>query len=341
MIDLTNPAAVDWWRQRIDRGLDMGAEGFMLDFGEQVLPGMHFHDGSTGVRMHNEYPVLVQRITSQIVKEYEALHPGRQIVFFTRSGYSATEGSPGSPAYESFNFPGDETTDWSHASGIASLTSDMLNRAIGGAYGYGSDIGGYYDLFTPSDSRRAVRALGRVGALTPVFRVHGATPASSLAPRRLNSTGLWRRLSALHQERRAADPLALGREPTGPASRRRVPCISNIRRTGSRRRRIRSGCSARMSSWPPSWNASGEAARCTSRRAAGAIPKPGSDRTAGRGGRARGEKPASVLLPLWHGAVLAARSASAAPSGRGSDGGAIIRAWEPASGRIRRTSATT
>ncbi len=207
VIDLTNPAAVGWWKQRIDRGLDLGAEGFMLDFGEQVLPGMHFHDGSTGVQMHNEYPVLVQRVTRQIVQEYEALHPGREIVFFTRSGYSGVEGSTGSAAYENFNFPGDETTDWSHASGIASLTPDMLNRAVGGAYGYGTDIGGYYDLYAPSTSRELFARWAEWAALSTVFRVHGAIRTKHLpwSPG-INSNGLWRQLSALHT---SAEPLIL------------------------------------------------------------------------------------------------------------------------------------
>ena len=150
LIDFTNPAAVAWWKGRIDAALELGAEGFMLDFGEQVQPGMHFADGSTGAEMHNRYPVLFQRVTREIVEQFEAEHPGRQILFFTRSGYS---GQPGSAAYTNFNFPGDETTDWTHSSGLAAQTPDMLNRAIGGAYGYGTDIGGYLDFYSQIDGR--------------------------------------------------------------------------------------------------------------------------------------------------------------------------------------------
>ncbi len=103
LIDFTNPAAVAWWKGRIDRALELGVDGFMLDFGEQVLPGMHFSDGSEGTQMHNRYPVIYDQVTREIVEEFEALHPGRSIFFFTRSGYT---GDPGSAAYESANFPG-------------------------------------------------------------------------------------------------------------------------------------------------------------------------------------------------------------------------------------------
>jgi sulfoquinovosidase len=45
VIDFTNPAAVKWWSQRVTHMLDLGFDGFMEDFGEQVLSDMRFHDG--------------------------------------------------------------------------------------------------------------------------------------------------------------------------------------------------------------------------------------------------------------------------------------------------------
>jgi len=182
VIDLTKPAAVAWWRERIDSALDLGAEGFMLDFGEQVLPGMHFFNGQTGVQMHNSYPVLVARVTREIVEAYEAEHPGRKIIFYTRAGYS---GDPGSAAYANFNFPGDEATNWSNASGLPAQTPDMLNRGLTGAYGYGTDIGGYLDFFDniingehvfrlEPTTRELLLRWAEWAALTPVFRLHGA-----------------------------------------------------------------------------------------------------------------------------------------------------------------------
>jgi sulfoquinovosidase len=197
LIDFTNPAAVNWWRGRIDAALELGAEGFMLDFGEQVQTGMHFSDGATGAQLHNSYPVLVQRVTREAVETFEASHPGRSIVFFTRSGYS---GEPGSAAYENFNFPGDETTNWSQASGLGSLTRDMLNRAIGGAFGYGTDVGGYYDLGgVEPTTRELFLRWTEWAALSPVFRLHGAITEEHApwAPT-IDAVGLYKRYSELH-----------------------------------------------------------------------------------------------------------------------------------------------
>jgi alpha-glucosidase (family GH31 glycosyl hydrolase) len=196
LIDFTNPDAVQWWRERIFAALEEGAEGFMLDFGEQVQPGMHFMDGTSAEVMHNLYPALYDRITREVVEEFEATHPGRQIIFFTRAGFS---GEPGSSAYESFNFPGDETTDWSQSSGLASLTRDMLNRAIGGAYGYSTDIGGYFDATSPPTTRELFLRWAEWAALSPIFRLHGAlftehTPWS----KHIDAVSLYRQLSRLH-----------------------------------------------------------------------------------------------------------------------------------------------
>jgi len=196
LIDFTNPAAVAWWKGRIDAALELGADGFMLDFGEQVQPDMHFSDGSTGAQMHNRYPVVYQQVTRTILDEYEALHPGRQLFFFTRSGYT---GAPGTAAYENANFPGDETTDWGAASGLQSLAPDMLNRAVGGAFGFATDIGGYLDVTAPRTSRELFLRWAEWAALSPVFRLHGAvfvehTPWSPT----IHAVVIYRELSKLH-----------------------------------------------------------------------------------------------------------------------------------------------
>jgi hypothetical protein len=97
LLDFTNPAAVRFWQTEVRKALDLGADGFMQDFGEEVLSDMHFADGQTGVAMHNRYPVLYARATREAFTAYARTHPNRGLFFFTRAGYS---GTPGSAAYE-------------------------------------------------------------------------------------------------------------------------------------------------------------------------------------------------------------------------------------------------
>jgi sulfoquinovosidase len=205
LVDYTNPHAVQWWASRIRAALDLGADGFMQDFGEEVLPGMVFHDGETGLHMHNQYPVIYDRATRRILDQYAHRHRGRDFFFYTRSGYT---GQPGSAAYENGNFAGDETTDWTSSSGIASVVPDMLNRAIGGAYGYSTDIGGYFDLSTPVTSKELLLRWAELAVFTPFFRLHGSIIHGTHTPWRYDAQTihLYRQLSLLHQR---AVPLIL------------------------------------------------------------------------------------------------------------------------------------
>jgi sulfoquinovosidase len=205
LLDFTNPAAVRFWRRQVDRVLALGFDGFMADFGEEILADMHFADGQTGAAMHNRYLVLYMRATREAITAFERAHPERHVWFFNRAGYS---GLPGSAAYEGGNFPGDEATDWGQGSGLASLTDDMLGRAVGGAYGYATDIGGYYDYTTPPTTKELFLRWAEWAALSPIFRLHGSGRSGTHTPWSYDrqTVAAYRALSRLHAR---AAPLIL------------------------------------------------------------------------------------------------------------------------------------
>ncbi len=198
LLDFTNPRTVDWWRHRLHLILDLGADGFMQDFGEQVQQDMHFADGRTGRTMHNRYPVIYHRTSRRIVDTWAERHKKRgKVWFFTRAGYS---GRPGSTKFEMGNFPGDETVDWSAGSGLRSLAPDMLNRAVGGAFGYTTDVGGYSDFLTGPPSEELFNRWTEWAALTPYFRIHNSAVSGTRMPWSYGPATLarWKAMAALH-----------------------------------------------------------------------------------------------------------------------------------------------
>lgn len=179
LLDFTNPETVVYWEERIREMLDLGADGFMQDFGEQTMSQMRFHDGSIGEEMHNRYSIGYHRLTREILDQYEAEHPDRELFMFVRTGYS---GRPGSAAFEGSTFPGDETSDFSRTTGLGSLITDMLNRAIGGAYGFNTDIGGYADYASGSPTRELFVRWSQAAALMPFMRNHNSSSTGHRTP---------------------------------------------------------------------------------------------------------------------------------------------------------------
>ena len=204
-LDFTNPAAVAFWRREIAKMLNLGFDGFLADFGEEVLYDWHFHDGQTGRTMHNGNMIAYMRATREAVDAYERAHPRKQVWFYYAGGYS---GTPGSAAYTGGNLPGDEATDWSQASGLASLAPDMLSRGLGGAFGFSTDIGGYYDVTTPPTTKQLFLRWAEWAALSPMFRLHGSGRAGTHTPWSYDheTVTIYNALSRLHER---AAPLIL------------------------------------------------------------------------------------------------------------------------------------
>ncbi len=206
IIDFTNPDARRWWERQIAVLLDTGATGFMNDFGEQVVPDMHFADGSTGVGMHNRFPALQAKVTRRAVNDWRREHPNTKVFFFQRAGFS---GRPGSAGRENAQFPGDETVDWEPGTGLPSIVPDMLNRAVIGAPGFTVDIGGYtqfnpVDLIIPPTDSELFTRWAEAAVFTPFFRVHNSGLDGVRMPWDFDQATLnrWKKTVNLHQRAR-------------------------------------------------------------------------------------------------------------------------------------------
>ncbi len=217
LVDFTNAHAAWWWRTQLDRSMALGFEGFMHDFGEQVSEPMVLADGQPPSAAHNAYPVLYHRAARVAVDAFAAQHPGFEPFFYVRSGYSAlaevlpaptppgttpgrpaaarqlpgrstgpdplaVAGTPGVTASTPGVFPGDETTDWSPSSGIASVVPCMLNLALGGCTAFTTDVGGYLDLYTPQTTAELFTRWSQLAAMTAISRIHNSTIHGSVYP---------------------------------------------------------------------------------------------------------------------------------------------------------------
>lgn len=168
MWDFTNPKVIGYWqRSMLAPALDDGYGGFMLDFGEEILPGMQFHNGASWWVEHNAYPVQYARAVRLAVDRWRATHEQRPVFFYTRSGFS------GEQRWSGGVFPGDEATDWSQANGIGSLIPMMVNLSVEGASMWSTDIGGYSEHNGAASPELYSRWV-ELGALSPMMRVHSA-----------------------------------------------------------------------------------------------------------------------------------------------------------------------
>lgn len=139
LVDFTNPDATDWWRERIKKVVALGAAGFKLDYGEDMVPDV----GGTVVAMlamGGDNSVLHNRYAAG----YHAAYGGTlaEPFLITRAG------AWGEQATNTAIWPGDlsgnfDDHDAIKVGGLPSAISRGLSLSVSGYPFYGSDIGGF------------------------------------------------------------------------------------------------------------------------------------------------------------------------------------------------------
>lgn len=164
VVDLTNPAAYDWFKNIIKQNMiALGCGGWMADFGEYLPTDTVLHNGVSAEIMHNAWPALWAKCN------YEALHEtGKlgEILFFMRAG------STGSQKYSVMMWAGDQNVDWSLDDGLASVVPAALSLAMTGHGLHHSDIGGYTTLFDMKRTKELLLRWCDFSAFTPMMRTH-------------------------------------------------------------------------------------------------------------------------------------------------------------------------
>ena len=190
MVDLTNPAAREYWQDGIAKLLKLGVAGFKLDRGEEDIPETgpyKIFDGRTIRENRNAYPAMYVKAVYDVAKKYR----GDDFVLMPRAAYT------GSAPYSVF-WGGDigGTQEGLRASIIA-----IQRSAVMGYPNWGSDICGYNQQLLEQE------VCGRwlaFGALNPIMEVG---PTRNVAfwnlPREPNYDvqliALWRLYARLHE----------------------------------------------------------------------------------------------------------------------------------------------
>lgn len=204
-VDFLNPNAVIWWHRQQNRVLDMGLDGWKLDFGDSYIDTPTVKTYAGGIP-HQQYSEAYYRdylayglwrkgtgdfVT--MVRPYDKSYQfdGR---FFAR------------PEHAPVGWVGDNTRDWA---GLADALDHVFRSAEAGYVVLGSDIGGYLDRddtnltgpVIPFSQDVFVRWTA-AGALMPFMELHGrANITPWTVPERPEETvAIYRYWSALHSE---------------------------------------------------------------------------------------------------------------------------------------------
>ncbi len=183
LIDFTNPDAVRWWHDQIDRTKPWGVRAFKCDDGEgNFVQDAVFFDGSPAAEMKNRYAALYLKA----VQDYIDTRLDGDGVLFARSGFTGTQAQP-------FCWAGDNEASFSFENGLPSVVLAGQNAALSGLPFWGHDIAGYIGR---PDKELFIRWT-QFGALSPLMQVH---MTSNLGPWDFDeeTLAIYRKFAKLH-----------------------------------------------------------------------------------------------------------------------------------------------
>ncbi len=159
VVDVTNPAARNWWYGKYLSIFNSGVTGLWTDLGEpeRDYPGMQFYAGPD-LKIHNIYNFMWAQL---IFEGYNKSFPNRRLFNLTRSGYAGIQ------RFNAVNWSGDVSKTFG---GLAVQLPFLLNMGMSGITYENSDIGGFgTGKTTPELYTRWME----FGTFCPVMRAHG------------------------------------------------------------------------------------------------------------------------------------------------------------------------
>jgi len=156
LVDFTNPAAVEWYADKLKALLEMGVDAFKSDFGERIPTDVVWHDGSDPERMHNYYTQLYNKTVFEVLRAHRG---DGDAVLYARS---ATVGGQQFPVH----WGGDSSATFES---MAESLRGGLSLAASGFGFWSHDIGGFEGRPDPAVFKRWIP----FGLLSSHSRLHG------------------------------------------------------------------------------------------------------------------------------------------------------------------------
>lgn len=157
LVDFTNPAARQWFGDKLRLLLDMGVDCFKTDFGERIPTEVVYFDGADVVKMHNYYTYLYNKTVFEVLRERRG--QGEAVVF----ARSATTGGQRFPVH----WGGDCESSFV---AMAESLRGGLSLGLSGFGFWSHDIGGFEGT-PPTDVYKRWAAFG---LLSSHSRLHGS-----------------------------------------------------------------------------------------------------------------------------------------------------------------------
>lgn len=194
-IDMTKPAAVEWYGTLLQKALDWGFDGWMLDFGEYLPQQAVMSNGMTGWEAHNAFPLLYQKATTDYLRKVR----GNDWMYFARAGWA------GSQKYAPVIWSGDPAASFDDAKGLPAQVRAGVNAGLSGIPVWGSDVGGYSCNADPPGDKEVLLRWVEFGALSSDMHDENAcagatvgTPPKWTIWRDSESTEVYGRYARLH-----------------------------------------------------------------------------------------------------------------------------------------------
>lgn len=159
LVDFTNPAAREWFKDKVKALLNQGVDAIKTDFGERIPRDVVWYDGSPKLSMHNWYTQLYNQAVFEAIEE--TYGKGNTCLY----ARSATVGGQQQPVH----WGGDCESTFN---GMAQSLRAGLSLTSSGFGFWSHDIGGFEGAFPdPAVYKRWV-AFGMLGSHS---RLHGST----------------------------------------------------------------------------------------------------------------------------------------------------------------------